>query len=83
MYWLKVFLKFSFAILVLGECGVFEILSGPIVVPINKFVNWGFRKLQRKKKNWGYSIKKDFGVDSGVDETVKDKELIDFEDIQD
>jgi hypothetical protein len=80
---MKVFLAFSFVILLLAELGLFDFLSRPFLTPLKKFIRWGFRKLQRKKKNWNYSIKRDFNIDSGVDDEVKDKELIDFEEIED
>lgn len=39
--------------------------------------------MQRKKKNAIYSIKKDFNVESGMDEERNDRELISFDDIED
>jgi len=51
MYWMKLFLAISFVILLLAELGCFDFLSQPFLVPLQKFVRWGCRKLQRKKKN--------------------------------
>lgn len=83
MYWMELFLAVSFVTLLLAELGCFDFLSQPFLVPLQKFVRWAFRKLQRKKKNISYNIKKDFNIDSGVDDEVKDQELIEFQDIED
>lgn len=51
MQWMTIFLVTSFVVLVMNEIGWFDFLGRPIIDPLQKFVKWGFRKLQRKKKN--------------------------------
>ena len=80
---MTIFMVVSFVVLVMNEIGWFDFLGTPLIDPLQKFVKWGFRKLQRKKKNSIYSIKKDFNVDSGMDEERNDRELISFDDIED
>lgn len=83
MYWMSMFLCVSFAVLLLNELGFLDWVGRPIIVPLVKFAKWALRKLHRKKKNKNYNIKKDFHLDSGIDEERVDKELISFEDIDD
>lgn len=77
-YWTGVFLGLSFLILLLAEMGYFDFLQQPVLIPIQKFARWGIKKLYRKKKNWAYSIKRDYTLDSGVSDDARDKELINF-----
>jgi hypothetical protein len=80
--WMALFLGVSFLIVLFAEIGYFDFCSRPVLTPLKKFLEWGIKKLQRKRKHQGYSIKKDFNQDSGVEEHV-DKELISFVDIDD
>lgn len=83
MQWMQIFLAISFVILLLAEKGLFNFFSQPLLVPLAKFARWGFRKLQRKKRYSSFSIKRDFNIDSGLENDKKDKEMINFADIDD